>query len=84
MVYTISFSEQAAQFIRKLDKPQRERILGVLERIKMRPEDFIEKLVGEQGYKLRAGDHRLFLDIQQNNLLIFVVEVRHRKNAYKN
>ena len=84
MEYSITFSEQAAQFIRKLDKSQRERIFAVLERIKIRPEDFVEKLVGESGYKLRIGDYRLFLDIQQNNFLIFVIEVRHRKNAYKN
>ncbi|MEK6893105.1 MAG: type II toxin-antitoxin system RelE/ParE family toxin [Nanoarchaeota archaeon] len=83
MEYAISFSEQAANSIRKLDKPQRERIFAVLERIKIRPEDFVEKLVGDKGYKLRIGDYRLFLDIEQNKLLIFVVEVRHRKNAYK-
>ncbi len=83
MEYAISFSEQAANFIRKLDKSQRERIFAVLERIKIRPEDFVEKLIGESGYKLRIGDYRLFLDIEQNKLIIFVVEVRHRKNAYK-
>jgi mRNA interferase RelE/StbE len=83
MVYTISFSQQAAQFIRKLDASHREHIFAVLDRIKIRPEDFVEKLIGEQGYKLRVGDYRLFLDIQYDKLLILVSEVRHRKNAYK-
>ena len=83
MEYSLSFSEQAANFIRKLDKPQRERIFAVLDRIKIRPEDFIEKLIGEPGYKLRVWDYRLFLDLEQNKLLILVIEVRHRKNAYK-
>lgn len=83
MEYRIVFSEQAAQFIRKLDKSPREHIFAVLERIKIRPEQFVEKLIGEKGYKLRAGDYRLFLDIHTGRLLISVIEVRHRKNAYK-
>ena len=83
MEYALSFSEQAANFIRKLDKLQRERIFAVLERIKIRPEDFVEKLVGESGYKLRVGHYRLFLDINQNRLLLSVVEIGHRKNIYK-
>lgn len=81
--YKISFSQQSADFIKKLDNSERLRIIKVLERIKFRPEDYVEKLVGESGYKLRVGDYRLFLDIEDNNLLIYVVEVRHRKNAYK-
>ncbi|MEK6908443.1 MAG: type II toxin-antitoxin system RelE/ParE family toxin [Nanoarchaeota archaeon] len=82
-MYSIKFSDKALRFFEKLDKNIQDRIGSVLERIKIRPQDFIEKLVGEQGYKLRAGDYRLFSDIIENQLLIFIIEINHRKNAYK-
>lgn len=81
--YNVDLSEQAANFVRKLDNSVRARILSVFDRIKIRPQDFVEKLVGEPGYKLRIGDYRVFLDIFENKLLIFVIEISHRKNAYK-
>lgn len=81
--YKVEFSKQAADFLCKLDNSMQLRILSVLDRIKIRPQDFVEKLVGEPGYKLRVGDYRLFLDIENEKLMIFVIEISHRKNAYK-
>lgn len=83
-MYQIEFSKNAELFLDKLDTLPRERILHTLDRIKIRPQDFVEKLVGESGFKLRVGDYRLFLDIENDRLIIFVIEISHRKNAYKN
>ena len=83
-MYEIELSDLAFKQLHKLDKSIQERIGAVLERIKIRPQDFVEKLVGESGFKLRVGDYRLFLDIERDKLIIFVIEIRHRKNAYKN
>ena len=82
-MYQIEFSDNALRFFNKLDRNIQERMGAVFERIKIRPQDFVEKLVGEPGYKLRIGDYRVFLDIFQDKLLIFVIEISHRKNAYK-
>jgi mRNA interferase RelE/StbE len=82
-MYSIKFSDKALKFFEKLDKNIQDRIGSVLERIKIRPEDFIDKLVGEQGYKLRVGDYRIFLDIYQEDLVILLIEIGHRKNVYK-
>ena len=81
--FHVAFSDNALKFFNKLDKNIQERIGAVFERIKIRPQDFVEKLVGEPGYKLRVGDYRVFLDIFEDKLLIFVIEISHRKNAYK-
>ena len=82
-MYEISFSDKAKKQFIKLEKNIQERIGSVLERIRVRPQDFVEKLVGEQGFKLRVGDYRVFLDIDNNNLIIFILELGHRKNVYK-
>lgn len=83
MPYQIIFSDQVANFIRKLDKSVSERVVAALERIRIRPEDFVEKLVGEEGYKLKIGDYRFFIEINKLDMLILVIETGHRRNIYK-
>jgi mRNA interferase RelE/StbE len=82
-MYEIIFSNKAKQQFKKLEKQVQERIGAVLERIKIRPQDFVEKLVGESGHKLRVGDYRIFLDIDNNKLIILILKLGHRKNIYK-
>ncbi len=82
-MYEINFTDKAKKQFLKLDRVAQERIGSVLERIKIRPEDFVEKLIGESGYKLRIGDYRLIVDIDQNKLIILVLKLGHRKNIYK-
>ncbi|MEK6951870.1 MAG: type II toxin-antitoxin system RelE/ParE family toxin [Nanoarchaeota archaeon] len=81
-MYELIFTDKAKKQFLKLEKQTQERIGSVLERIKLRPEHFVEKLVGEQGYKLRVGDYRIILDIDKNRLIILILKVGHRKNVY--
>jgi len=82
-LYEIIFSQKAKKQLSGLEKNIQERIITVLERIRIRPEAYITKLVGDPGYKLRVGDYRVIMDIDNNNLLILVIKVGHRKNIYK-
>jgi len=41
------------------------------------------KLVGDPGYRLRVGDYRVILDIDEGNLFILVIKIGHRKKIYK-
>ncbi len=82
-MYLIIFSEKAERFLDKLNDSERERIIRALERIKIRPEAFLEKLVGKEGYKFRVGDYRIFLDLNKNDLLISVIQIGYRKNVYR-
>jgi mRNA interferase RelE/StbE len=82
LLYGIIFSLKAKKQFLKLEKTLQERIVYALERIRIRPESFITKLVGDPGYKLRVGDYRIIMDIDKNNLVILVIKVGHRKNIY--
>ena len=82
-MYEIIFSQKAKKQLFKLEKNTQERIIATLERIRIRPEDFVTKLIGDPGYKLRVGDYRLIMDIDNNNLLILVIKVGHRQDIYK-
>ena len=82
-MYQIFFSDRAGKQLKKLEKTLQQRILAALERIRVRPEIHVTRLVGEQGYKLRAGDYRIIMDIDRGKLIILVIKVGHRKDIYK-
>lgn len=83
MGYTIKFTNHAASQIKKLPQEIKDRIEVSLRRIQTRPFDFIDRLVGQPYYKLRVGEYRIIMDIINEDLIILVVEVGHRKNIYK-
>ncbi|MCZ7372487.1 MAG: type II toxin-antitoxin system RelE/ParE family toxin [Candidatus Methanoperedens sp.] len=38
--------------------------------------------MGDPGYKLRVGDYRVIMDIDNKNLIILVLKAGHRRNIY--
>ena len=81
-MFEIIFSDKAKKQLEKIDKSNQERIIKSLERIRIRPESYVTKLVGDPSYKFRVGDYRIILDIDQSKLLILIIKVGHRKNIY--
>ena len=81
-MYEVIFSDTANKQFQKLDKSIQERISHSLERIRIRPEAYVSKLVGDPAYKFRVGDYRLLLDIDKGKLIILVIKVGHRKSIY--
>ena len=81
-MYKIEFSKLAEKQLYKLETNLQIRIINALERIRIRPESYVTKLVGEQGYKFRVGDYRIIMDIDKGRLLILVIKIGHRKNIY--
>jgi mRNA interferase RelE/StbE len=83
MTYEIIFSDQALRQLKKLEKIVQGRIIAALERIRIRPQAYVTKLVGDPCYKLRVGDYRIIMDIDNNKLTILVLKAGHRKNIYQ-
>jgi mRNA interferase RelE/StbE len=82
-MFDIEFSKSAVKQLLKLEKDIQHRIVSTLDRIRVRPYPHVKKLVGNPYFRLRVGEYRVILDIQKNKLIIFVVEMGHRKNIYK-
>jgi len=83
MSYEVEFTDTAKRQLKKLDKNTQTRIINALTRIRVRPHVFVKKIVGDDGYRLRVGDYRVILDIDQGKLIILILKVGHRKNIYK-
>lgn len=82
MTYEIIFSDKVLKQLKKMERNVQERIIAALERIRIRPEAYITKLVGDPGYRLRVGDYRVIMDIENKELHILVLKVGHRKKIY--
>jgi len=82
-MYEIVFSEKAKKQFLKLGKDIQKRIINALERIRIRPEAYVTKLVGDPSYRLRVGDYRIIMDIDKERLIILIIKVGHRRNIYK-
>lgn len=80
-MYEIIFYNRAREQFEKLPLLLRNRITSYLQRIRIRPFNFVKKLIGTLYYRGRGGEYRLILDIKKRELI--VVELGHRRNIYK-
>ena len=80
MMFDVIISETARNQIEILSSEKRRRVLDALERARIRPEKYSEKIVGFLGFKMRVGEFRLILDIHQGN--IFVLSMRKKKDMF--
>ncbi|MBU3912525.1 MAG: type II toxin-antitoxin system RelE/ParE family toxin [Nanoarchaeota archaeon] len=81
-MYSVEFSLTAEKQFCKLPEEIKERIINVLERIKIRPYHFVKRKEGTPYFIARIGEHRAILDIRNEQLRIIVVGIGHRKNIY--
>ena len=82
-MYTIIFDKQAEKQFRKIDNQNQKRILDKLELLKENPHFGIPLTGNLTGlWKLRIGDYRATYRVQNNDLIILIIKVGHRKNVY--
>ena len=78
-MYTLIYTKEVLKQLKKLDKEMKIRIISTLERIRIRPYPHVKKLVGCPYFRLRVGQYRVIIDIKNDELIIYVIEVGHRK-----
>ena len=83
MVWQVIWSEKSVKQLEKIDKKNAQKIydsvLGCVED----PFRVATRLTNLSFYKLRVGNYRVILDLQQNKMIVFVVETEHRSKIYK-
>ena len=87
-MYKVEFTESAVKQLKKLDK-QTVRVIKnwVIKNLVNTPDPRLhgKALKGNlKGiWRYRVGDYRLFAEIRDNELIIFLFEVAHRREIYK-
>jgi mRNA interferase RelE/StbE len=83
MPYEVLLSEDAEKFLKKCDNSIKNRIINKLENLEDNPrlgKPLTANLAGL--WSLRIGDYRAVYRIKDNELLVLVLEIGHRKNIY--
>jgi mRNA interferase RelE/StbE len=82
MTYELVWSDKSRRFLARLDAGLQARIIDKVESIKEDPFRHVSRLVASGLYSLRIGDYRAIMAIDRGRLVVFVVEVGHRRGVY--
>lgn len=82
--YRVEISQSAAKKLRKLDNGVRTRIVKALKLLAAEPRPSTMKaLTSHPGYlRVRVGDHRIVYTVRDDELLVLVLKIAHRREVY--
>ena len=81
----IEFARSATKDLRVIDRKWIPKIVSEIEGLAADPRPTgCKKLVGsEHTYRIRIGNYRVIYDIQDEILVVLIVRIRHRRDAYR-
>jgi len=84
--YNVLISHSARKVIKRLDKPTRDRIIKRIKEIQVSPwNGDIKPIKGCTGeWRTRVGDWRIIFAVDRDQLVIMILKVSPRGDAYKN
>lgn len=83
--YSLAFKKSVAKDLRNIPNKDVKRLLKCIETLCENPRaDGCIKLSGQERYRIRQGAYRVIYEIQDSELIILVVKVAHRSDAYRN
>jgi mRNA interferase RelE/StbE len=83
--YRIEIKPSASKELEKLPQQTIPRIVAAIRELARNPyPQGVKKLTGfEHTYRIRVGDYRILYNIYEDRLVIDIIRVRHRKEAYR-
>lgn len=85
MDYEIRFKASALKAFRKLHGEKRGRVAEAILRLAEEPRPTgSRKISGRRGlYRIRIGDYRVIYEVQHEVLVVLIIKVAHRREAYR-
>jgi len=84
MSYSLNFSKRAIKELTKINEPYYTNIkLAILNLTENPRPNGCKKLKGRDSYRIRIGYYRVIYDIFDNQLIVDVITVGHRKDVYE-
>ena len=88
-MYKLLLSNKAEKILEKLkkrDKKNFEIIINHIENLTQNPKFYGKPLTGNLAglWSYRTADFRIIYEIEENKLMVFVIEIEHRKSVYDN
>ena len=85
MSYRLEFKPTARKSLAKIPTVHADRIRKALDLLGENPlPPGNRKIVGSEAkYRIRIGDYRVIYEIKDNQLVIFIIRIAHRKDIYR-
>lgn len=83
--YEIRVAERAAKELERLGRQEQRRIVARIERLaeEPRPRGCVKLSGAEDIYRIRIGEYRVLYEVRDGVLVVLVLRVRHRRDAYR-
>jgi len=82
--FEILFKQSVAKDLRQIPKKEVARILKRIDQLQIEPRPAgVEKLSGQEKYRVRLAVYRIIYKIWNDQLIVVVVKVGHRRDVYR-
>ncbi|RPJ60288.1 MAG: type II toxin-antitoxin system mRNA interferase toxin, RelE/StbE family [Acidobacteria bacterium] len=82
--YKLLIKPSAAKEISEIPKQDRQRVINRISRLADNPRcEGCEKLSGQERYRVRRGRYRILYTISDEEVIVVVVKVGHRRDVYR-
>ena len=82
--FEIIFKRSVAKDLRQIPKKDVAKILKRIEALRVEPRPVgVEKLSGQEKYRIRQGVYRILYEIRNAELIVVVVKIGHRRDVYR-
>lgn len=83
-MYAVELLPSAARTLRKLDRAAQVRLARRIDRLSASPRVDAVKLRGtDDVWRVRVGDYRILYRIEDDRLMVLVIKIAHRREAYR-
>jgi mRNA interferase RelE/StbE len=83
-MYEIAIRARAERDSKALPAAVQKRVIEAIQRLRENPRPpGIKKLAPPGGYRIRVGDYRIVLEIEEASQMVIVTRVRHRREVYR-
>jgi len=85
LAYKLLFDDKVSKDLKKIDKSWQKKILEAIKTKLVKNPYIGKKLVGDLSsyYRYRINDYRIIYEILEDEIVLVVIKIKHRKDVYK-
>ena len=85
MTYSAKIAPCAEGQLRTFDPPARRRVQAAIDLLASdpRPPKAIQPIGGSGEWRVRTGEYRIIYEIHDDQLIVFILRLRHRREIYE-